>query len=504
MRRKHSLIGPLLLILLGTLLLARNFRPDFPFWELVGQYWPVVLLVWGLAKLVGAFRAPAPGAPAWRPSLTVGEFFLALLIVLVGISASKWTDVRHRVHFGDMDWDWPWWQTFYFTQVIKQEVEPKSPLRVENPNGDVRVSGSDTKQITVTVNKRIREDSENDAKSLDGRIGAEIVREGSAYLVRVGYHGQVHTDLDIAVPRATPLTLEVRRGTAQAGDVEGDLSAEVDRGDVALTGITGDVRLKIRRGSLSAQNIKGNVELEGRGSDIQVADVTGHLVIRGEYSGASDYSRIAQGVKFSSSRTEMEIQKLPGKVDMTIGSLAITEPGGLVSVNTRNKDIRIEDFPEKVQVVTRGASVVLRTSKLPLRDIEVENHSGTIELAVPAKSEFQIEATARRGEVDSEFSSLEVQRESDTGWIKGKVGGAGASIKLSTSYGTIYLRKLGPDAERPQPAEPRKRNVERRSRQAVPAEQWVPDWPRLPHPPRAPRLPRPPRPPRAWHSNAVL
>ena len=37
-----------------------------------------------VAKLAGALRRPQPGEPAWRPSLTLGEFFLALFIVVMG------------------------------------------------------------------------------------------------------------------------------------------------------------------------------------------------------------------------------------------------------------------------------------------------------------------------------------------------------------------------------------------------------------------------------------
>lgn len=530
MRRKQSLLGPLLLILLGTLLLVRNFHPEFPFWDLVARYWPLALVVWGLAKLAGALRAPPPGAPAWRPSLTIGEFFLALLIVLIGLSASKWKDVRKDFWFIGIDW--PWSRTYSFTQALKQEVEPQSAVRVESFSGDVAIRGADTKEIAVTVSKSIRSISEEEARVLDGRLPAEIVREGRTYAVRIGSHPQLRADMEVTIPRTTPLKLEVRRGNLQVSDVEvsspagvrrtsalpaespqareteGELSAEVDRGDVSLSGITGNVKLQIRRGSLSAENIKGNLEVEGRGGDIRVADVSGHLVVRGDYHGALDFSRIAQGVRFSSSRTEMEIQKLPGRVDMTIGSLAITEPGGLVSVNTRNKDIRIEEFPEKVQIVNRGASVELRTTKLPLKDIEVENHSGSIDLAIPARSEFQIEATAARGEVDSEFAGLDVERRTRKGgdsWIKGKAGGAGANIKLSTSYGTIRLRKLGPEAEPAEPrvpVKPRETREPRRGLSDRPRPQTTEvssRLPRLPHLrplPHLPHLPKPPRQPR--------
>jgi DUF4097 and DUF4098 domain-containing protein YvlB len=212
----------------------------------------------------------------------------------------------------------------------------------------------------------------------------------------------------------------------------------------------------LRRGSLTARDIKGSIDVDGRGSDIQVSDITGQLSVRGEYSGAMEFSNVAQGVRFNSSRTDLEIQKLPGRLDMTLGALTINTPGGLVTVSTRNKDVRVEDFAEKVQIVNRGASVELRTTRLPLRGIEVENHSGPIDIAIPAKSEFQIDATTRRGEIDVDFPDLPVERVDDVRSVKGKVGQAGAIIKLTTSYGTISLRKAGEEEKRPEAAPPRK------------------------------------------------
>src|SRR5207244_2689737 len=143
------------------------------------------------------------------------------------------------------------------------------------------------------------------------------------------------------------------------------------------------------------------------------------------------------------SRTEFQIQKLPGKVDMTIGSLSITEPGGPVSVTTRSKDIHIEDFDGPVQVTNRDASIDLSTRKLPLQNIEVENKSGRIDLTLPAAGHFQIDASARKGEANSDFAEVQSQRDNEQGTLKGTVGKSGSTIKLNTTYGVISLRKQG-------------------------------------------------------------
>jgi len=454
MRRKTSFVSPLLLILVGTLLLVRNFDPRFPFWEMVGRYWPLVLLIWGAAKLMEALRTP-PGVAGRRPSLTVGEFFLALLIVMVGLSATKWVEVRGEIPWERMGIEWPWAQWHHFEDQKKHAAPAGAGLRVENAHGNVRIVGTEEQEIAINVSKSFRANSQEEARRLEDLVAddVEVFEEAGAVVVRVRNQPQFRADLEIQAPTKTAVTLELRRGDAHITNIAGAVSGEIGSGDAAVFDIAGDVRLRLRRGSLEARNVTGNVDLDGRGRDLSVADVTGHLVIRGDYSGALQYSNIAQGVRFNSSRTDLEIQKLPGRLEMTIGSLEIERPDGMVSVNTRNKDIRIEDFGEKVHVVNRGANVELRTSRLPLRDIEVENHSGPIDIAVPANANFQIEATARRGEVHSEFEDLKAQGDSDVQRIQGHVGGdSPATLKLNTTYGTIRLKKSNPETEHAAPA----------------------------------------------------
>jgi len=44
------------LVAVGGLLLARNFGYSIPIWGPLARYWPVLIIVWGLLKLVDYFR----------------------------------------------------------------------------------------------------------------------------------------------------------------------------------------------------------------------------------------------------------------------------------------------------------------------------------------------------------------------------------------------------------------------------------------------------------------
>ena len=73
--RRRSIFSGLLLIALGTLLLLHNLRGAFPdLLELFHRWWPVLLILWGLAKLYDHLMAQHAGQPAPR-TITGGDIF---------------------------------------------------------------------------------------------------------------------------------------------------------------------------------------------------------------------------------------------------------------------------------------------------------------------------------------------------------------------------------------------------------------------------------------------
>ena len=50
--RRASLIGPLVLIVIGTLFLLNNMWPELSVINFVANWWPVALIGWGLLRVV--------------------------------------------------------------------------------------------------------------------------------------------------------------------------------------------------------------------------------------------------------------------------------------------------------------------------------------------------------------------------------------------------------------------------------------------------------------------
>jgi len=49
--QRSSIFSGLLLIVLGVLFLLARFHPDLRIWHLFWHFWPVLIILWGIAKL---------------------------------------------------------------------------------------------------------------------------------------------------------------------------------------------------------------------------------------------------------------------------------------------------------------------------------------------------------------------------------------------------------------------------------------------------------------------
>src|SRR2546422_3156404 len=86
--RRRSIFTGVVLIVLGLIFLAQNFRGEFGFWRLFSKWWPLLLILWGVAKLIDRLAAQRSGEGAPRTITGGGGFFVSSLrLFRVGGSA---------------------------------------------------------------------------------------------------------------------------------------------------------------------------------------------------------------------------------------------------------------------------------------------------------------------------------------------------------------------------------------------------------------------------------
>lgn len=456
--RRGSIFWALTLIAVGVIFLWQNFNPAIHPWQVIAKFWPVVIIFWGLSKLVDYVQAQAHPETVPPPLFTAGEVVLLVLILALGTLLSKivlrpWQQWPASMGI-DMDnegFAGLFMNSYTYTQTFSLPAHPQPHILIVDRRGDVEVHAADQATVDAVVKKTIGAPNEDDARKLSDQVKVEIVEEAGRYLVQTnldslpGGGHNVRLDYTLRVPYATSAEVTAEHGDVIIDGLKAEQTVTVRHGDTHITNVQGLVRITKGSGMTEVRDLKGSVEIAGRGSDVDIAGVTGTASVNGEFSGDMQFRNISQTLQFKSSRTDMTAQKLTGLLSMEVGSLELNGIDGPFEISTRQKDITLTDFKHSVKITDTNGDVELRTSSPPTHPIEVDLKKGEVELSLPSKSSFQIDAASRHGEVESDFSGpgLKVVKEGDNPSISGTVGKGGPPIRIDTEYGTVRLLYTG-------------------------------------------------------------
>lgn len=468
--RRGSIFWALTLIAVGSLFLYHNFDPSVRPWHIIAKFWPILIIFWGLSKLIDYLHAQSHPETAAPPLFTGSEVVLLVLILLLGTLVSKivlhsWHEWPGEmgIHIDDDEFASLFTNSYTYTQSLSQAAKPQPHLLIVNRRGDVSLRASDQSTLDAVVKETVRADNEDQAKKVADQLKFEIAEEGGQYVFKSNLDSlpssgrNVRLDISLSVPKNTTAEITAERGDVSVEGLQGGQTLTTKHGDVRVANVEGLVRVHKSRGNTQVRDVKGNVEVDGRGGDIDVGGVSGTVTVSGDFSGAVQFHDIAQSLRFSSSRTDLTTQRLSGRLYMEMGSLDARGVDGPFEISTRQKDIHLDGFAHSVKISDTNGEISLRASTPPKQSIEVESKRGGINLMLPPGSNFQIDANSRHGEVQSDFSgpNLKVVPEGEAASLTGTYGKGGPLIRLSTSYGTISVTHAGPQPPRspeaPQP-----------------------------------------------------
>src|SRR6266849_899 len=472
-RQRRSLAGPVVLILLGVVLLLATLgvlHPQ-PLLRFFGTYWPALIILWGVIKLVEYQQAQKEGT---RPSgIGAGGVVLLIFLIVFGLSATQasrfnWDEIRDHIDLGDEEIQL-FGHTYSYDDQLQQAFPAGAVLRIVNDHGAVNVKVSDDNQIRVLAHKRINADNQQESDKFNPGTKPQINISDNAVTVNANTQGagdhSVTTDLDVSMPRKAPVVITSRRGDVSVLGRDGDVEISSQRGDVSTTDINGKVNLNLARGTARVWNVSSEVTVQGRADDVSLEDVKGSARLSGEFD-TIKLSKIANAVSFKSARTDMEFSKLNGDLDMDSGDMRASDLMGPFRLLTRSKDVRVTGVNGDVRLKTKNGAVEIRMNKLG--NMQVSNRNSDIQIYLPDKAGFQVDAHSRGGEIESDFDALKIDNGDNQATASGAVGGGGPHLVINNEHGGIELRKGSSVAEAPSPPKPP--HVPTRSKVPVPTE----------------------------------
>ena len=444
-RMRRSFAGPVVLIVLGTCFLLSNMGVIS--WDTFGRwfshYWPVLLIVWGIIKLIEYQQANRAGERA--RGIGAGGVMLVVFVVVAGLITTEgyrwnWHGICDEMNVEGVPWCG---HTYDYSDELHQTFPAGGSLHVSSEHGAINVTTSTDSQIHVAVHKRINADRQEQADNWNKFTRPQITVNGQVLTLDANTHGAgehwVSNDLDIAIPRKASVVLSAHHGDISIMGRDGNADITSRDGEIAVTDLNGGLTLNLDSSSARISQVSSDVVVQGRAKDVSLEDVKGTVRLDGDFMESVKLSRIAKAVTFKTTRTDMDFTKLDGDLNLDSGDLEARSIVGPLNLSTRSKDIRLNGVSSNVQIKNENGAVEIEVSKLG--NLEVQNSRGDIRVSVPQKSAFQVDAQARDGQIESDFSELKIENGDNRATATGAVNGGGAHIILNNEHGTIEIRK---------------------------------------------------------------
>jgi Putative adhesin len=448
-RHRRSFAGPVVLIILGIVFLFGNLH--ILSWGRLGvlfaHYWPVLLILWGIIKLIEHQQAQRDGLPT--RGIGGGGVFLIICIVVCGLVATQatrfnWGEIRDNLQIDDSDFDNMFGQTYNYDDHVEQDIPATvSTLRVNDEHGAVRISAADNNKITVVVRKRVGAESQSDGDKYNAATKPALANSGNVITLdartqAAGDH-PVESDLDISIPRKMQVQIISRRGDVSVIGRDGEIEVNNQHGDDSIEDVTGNVKLNLEKSSAKVEQITGDVHIDGHLNEVSVTDVKGSVQLDGEFGESVKLARISKNVGFKSSRTDLEFSSIAGELDLDSDDLHAEQLVGPVHLATRSKEINLEDVSGDVRVQDANGGV--EVSMRSLGNVQIDDRNGDIHLSVPEKAGFHIDARTHDGEIESDFPEIKIDNNEHESTASGTVGNGASHIVIDNEHNSIEIRR---------------------------------------------------------------
>ena len=469
--RRSSILAPLIILAIGVvILLIRLGRiPYTEFWAWYGHWWPVLLVGAGVILVAEWAFDQIPredGTPYVRRGIGGGAIFLLLCLALAGVSVHEMHDGRdffaHNLNFDPDAFDEFFGSKHEMTQPVEAAFPVGSSLSIDNPHGDVTIIGkSDDDKVHVTVNKQVWSQSDSDADAKAQQLSPHIAMIGNTLSITLAALSGSTSDLSITMPDFGETTVNANHGAVNVSGMHAPVTITANHGDVELNSIKGSVSAHINHGgsSFTAHQVDGDVTVRGHADDMSVTDVTGHVSFEGEFNGDTHLEHLRGPMSFRTSRTQFSLERLDGEVDISPrADLSGSEIVGPTSLRTRSRNVKLDRLTGDVDVTDSDGSVDL-TSAPPLGNVSITNKNGEVNVTVPERAGFSIDAETRGGEIENDLD-LKSSNQNNRSAIQGTIAGGGPTITIRTTHLDIGIHKkpelpLAPPAPPAPPVAPK-------------------------------------------------
>jgi DUF4097 and DUF4098 domain-containing protein YvlB len=439
-----SIVGPVILIgigIIGLLMYTGKVAPSL-FWAWYGHWWPLLLIIAGLALLGEWALDMRRKTPVHRGGGFVG---VLILLAILGFGAAGWSDIwgPMRANFGDHDDNF-----FNFfglperdqdQELLNVQVPANAVVQIENPRGDVSVTAGDTNAVEVQAHLIAFANSDAEAKKVFDAEQAHVTVSGNTVLIKSDSNNRGRLNLSVTVPKTAQVTVNAGHGDVTAAGLGAGLAITSSHGDVQLSTIKGSVQVHFSndRGDFSAHQIDGDVSADGSCNDLTFSEIKGKVTLNGEIFGDVHMENVAGPLHIHTSVTEVELATLPGDLTLNSDDLRVTEAKGQVRISTHSKDVDLTQiYGDTVVSNSRGQISIEPAGPY---SIDAKNGKGDVEITLPPDASASVDGRTHNGDIVSDFPLVIDGDQSKT--VSGKIGAGTGKISLVADIGDLRIKK---------------------------------------------------------------
>ena len=280
-------------------------------------------------------------------------------------------------------------QDFHYTKPLNSGGR----LSVRTLNGAVEIMAWEKNEVDISGTKYARSQDLLDATRIDvsGSSDAVTIRTEAPS----GIHGGVGARYSIRVPKSVVLDeITSSNGGIRVDETEGTAHLKTSNGGIHVDGLHGD---------LTAQTSNAGIDLQREEGNVEVHTSNGH--VNAEVSGGTFLA--------TTSNAGMQVR--------------LTDPAA--------------DSPVKMDSSNGSLDLTLETAKIP--DIVMDTSNSSIHLGLPSSANADLHASTSNSSIRCDFDvTVPGGVPSKKNRLDGHIGSGGPRIELSTSNGSVAIRKM--------------------------------------------------------------
>ena len=280
-------------------------------------------------------------------------------------------------------------------------LAPDGKVQIKNLSGMIKVESWTRNEVKIDAVKISRAGSESRAKSNAALVVIDVKERG------------------------TTLDIETQYPQTRGGFFRGDDSINVSV----------DYQLLIpEKASLKVNSTSGDVDIQKIGGFADVHVTSGSLTV----------SQAGNGLQVIVISGRVRIAEVKGAVALRVvsGSVIVDDVRGSLDVDSTSGRVELRGVSEADTVRAKSLSggISYEGKINPRGRYNIEVHSGTVEVVLPADSAFELNAETFSGDIETDFP-VQVLGKVSNRELHGTVNGGGASLDLKTFSGNIRIRK---------------------------------------------------------------